>query len=143
MAYEYDDLPTPLPEYANTVFTTSMTHQLHCLVSPRHPLPSPLLFLAILTLRPRQYTIIEAHSALSAGEPERLGEESGFHLSHCFDYLRQSIMCCGDVALEGKQTTFPEGTDGSDGWDAKHVCRDYTQVKRYLTRKRADNREWI
>ena len=52
-------------------------------------------------------------------------------------------MCCGDVALEGKQTTFPEGTDGSDGWDAKHVCRDYNQVYTYLTRKRADNREWI
>lgn len=34
MAYQYDDLPTPLPEYSpNTVFTTSMTHQLHCLVS--------------------------------------------------------------------------------------------------------------
>ena len=33
MAYEYDNLPTPLPEYSpNTVFTTSMTHQLHCLV---------------------------------------------------------------------------------------------------------------
>jgi hypothetical protein len=52
-------------------------------------------------------------------------------------------MCCGDVALEGTQTTFPEGTDGSDGWDAKHVCRDYNQVYTYLTRKRADNREWI
>lgn len=39
-------------------------------------------------------------------------------MNHCFDYLRQSIMCCGDVALEGEQTTFPEGFDGSDGWDA-------------------------
>ena len=29
-----EDLPTPLPEYApKMVFTTSMTHQLHCLVS--------------------------------------------------------------------------------------------------------------
>lgn len=41
-------------------------------------------------------------------------------MNHCFDYLRQSIMCCGDVALEGEQTTFPPGFDGSDGWDAVH-----------------------
>ncbi|KAK0384952.1 hypothetical protein NLU13_7431 [Sarocladium strictum] len=121
MAYEYDNLPTPLPEYfPNTVFTTSMTHQLHCL-----------------------YTIIEAYSALQTGHHEHLSQETPWHLSHCFDYLRQSIMCCGDVALEGQQTTFPEGTNGSDGWDAKHVCRDYNQVYRYLTRKRADNEEWI
>lgn len=67
-----------------------------------------------------------------------------WHLAHCFDYLRQSIMCCGDVALEGAQTTFPDGfMSGSDGWDAKHVCRDYGQVFRYLTRKRATNKAWI
>jgi hypothetical protein len=29
---DYDNLPTPLAEYNGTVFTTSMTHQLHCLV---------------------------------------------------------------------------------------------------------------
>ena len=26
-------MPTPLNDYPGTVFTTSMTHQLHCLVS--------------------------------------------------------------------------------------------------------------
>jgi hypothetical protein len=64
-------------------------------------------------------------------------------MTHCFDYLRQSIMCCGDVTLEGEQTTFPENTGGSDGWDAKHVCRDYNQVYTYLNRKRADKKVWI
>lgn len=71
-------------------------------------------------------------------------DNAPWHLMHCFDYLRQSIMCSGDVALEGMQTTFPEADlGGSDGWDAKHVCRDYSQVYRYLSRRRALNDNWI
>lgn len=31
-----------------------------------------------------------------------------WHDLHCSDYLCQSIMCCGDMALEGTQTTFPD-----------------------------------
>lgn len=30
---EYDNLPTPLRGFDKAVFTTSVTHQLHCLVS--------------------------------------------------------------------------------------------------------------
>ncbi|RYP77316.1 hypothetical protein DL770_007083 [Monosporascus sp. CRB-9-2] len=60
------------------------------------------------------------------------------HQLHCL-----SIMCCGDVALEGEQTTFPDGFDGSDGWDAKHVCKDYSQVYDYLDRNRASDKAWI
>lgn len=52
-------------------------------------------------------------------------------------------MCCGDVALEGQATTFPEGIVGSDGWDAKHVCRDYNQILGYLDDNRANNDRWI
>ena len=66
-----------------------------------------------------------------------------WHVGHCFEYLRQSIMCCGDVALEGAETTFPPGQGGSDGWDAKHVCKDYRQVYDYLEANRANNDEWI
>lgn len=65
-------------------------------------------------------------------------------MPHCFDYLRQSIMCCGDTALEGQHTIlYPEEMIGSDGWDAKHVCKDYTQVLRFLEDNRADDRIWI
>lgn len=84
-------------------------------------------------------------------------------MNHCFDYLRQAIMCSGDVALEGEQTTFPEGFEGSDGWDAvsnpmgrltktkhtltrtlqKHVCKDYSEVYSYLEKNAVNNRTWI
>ena len=46
-------------------------------------------------------------------------------------------MCSADVALEGHETTFPDDNGGSDGWDAKHVCRDYSEVRRYLEGVRA------
>jgi hypothetical protein len=57
-------------------------------------------------------------------------------------------MCAGDVALEGASTTFPPGEDGadrggSDGWDAKHVCKDYGQVYDYLERQTINHRKWL
>ncbi|KAI0017574.1 hypothetical protein F4780DRAFT_755101 [Xylariomycetidae sp. FL0641] len=120
---EYDNLPTKLDrpkdkEDDKFVVTSSMTHQLHCL-----------------------HSIAEAYSAYSSGEKKP--KEEPWHVAHCFDYLRQSIMCCGDVALEGQATTFPDGFTGSDGWDAKHVCKDYDQVLEYLEQNRANDAVWI
>ncbi|KAL2130837.1 hypothetical protein VTI74DRAFT_5880 [Chaetomium olivicolor] len=116
----YNNLPTPLESYPNYTFTTSVTHQLHCL-----------------------HAIVETVAAYTSNELDKLPEEGSWHLNHCFDYLRQSIMCCGDVALEGQHTTFPPDVRGSDGWDAKHVCRDWGQVMAYLEGRRADDERWI
>lgn len=78
---------------------------------------------------------------MTSGHP--IPEQMQGHLPHCFEYLRQSIMCCGDTALEGQHTTFPDGIIGSDGWDAKHVCKDYDAIYSYLEENRADNQAWI
>ncbi|KAL1980703.1 hypothetical protein VTN96DRAFT_3620 [Rasamsonia emersonii] len=118
---EYNNLPTPIHDYANmTVFTTAMPHQLHCL-----------------------YNILAVYAAITSDNPRGLPTEMTFHLQHCFEYLRLSIMCCGDVALEGAETTFPDGFDGSDGWDAMHVCKNYDQIYDYLDENRANDRLWI
>ncbi|KAK0643303.1 hypothetical protein B0T16DRAFT_415652 [Cercophora newfieldiana] len=117
---DYDNLPTPLEGYPESTFTTSMTHQLHCL-----------------------HAIVRVVAAYASNQTERLPDEGPWHMAHCFDYLRQSIMCAGDVALEGQQTTFPEDMTGSDGWDAKHVCKDYGQIMSYLDEKRANDEIWI
>ncbi|KAJ4390148.1 hypothetical protein N0V93_007622 [Gnomoniopsis smithogilvyi] len=115
---KYNNLPHPVKGYKDTVFTTSVTHQLHCL-----------------------YNILEVYSSLTSGQP--IEEQMKGHLPHCFEYLRQSIMCCGDTALEGQHTTFPNGIIGSDGWDAKHVCKDYGQIFEYLEKNRVDDQVWI
>ncbi|KAK4233880.1 hypothetical protein C8A03DRAFT_47664 [Achaetomium macrosporum] len=118
--HAYNNLPTPLQSYPDSTFTTSVTHQLHCL-----------------------HAIVEVVAAYTSNQRDKLPAEGTWHLSHCFEYLRQSIMCCGDLALEGQHTTFPPGVTGSDGWDATHVCRDYGQVLEYLEGKRVDDEVWI
>ncbi|KAF2186235.1 hypothetical protein K469DRAFT_687230 [Zopfia rhizophila CBS 207.26] len=108
----YHDLPTPIVWPNKTVFTTSMTHQLHCL-----------------------FAVVEVYSGLTSNTP--LPEDHHWHMIHCFDYMRQAIMCSADMALEGLETTFPDHNGGSDGWDSKHVCRDYSAVYSYLESVRA------
>lgn len=117
----YNNLPHPLVGYnGSTVFTTSVTHQLHCL-----------------------HSIVEVFSAYAVGDASKQPDDMAWHLSHCFEYLRQNILCCGDTALEGEATTFPPGEVGSDGWDAKHVCKNYDQVYAYLDEKRVNDDSWI
>lgn len=132
------DLPTPITGYpANqTVFTTSVTHQLHCLYSVIH---------SYAAAKTGIHDEGHEHNHRRRGDDNEEAEQldADFHVQHCFDYLRQAIMCSGDVALEGDQTTFPEGSIGSDGWDAKHVCRDWTQVYDHLTEARANDEKWI
>ncbi|KAK9772046.1 hypothetical protein AB5N19_11667 [Seiridium cardinale] len=110
---KYHDLPHPIEwDEGTTVFTTSMTHQLHCL-----------------------WAIVQTYSGLSSGHP--IPDDHHWHMIHCFSYMRQSILCAADTALEGKATTFPDDNSGSDGWDAKHVCKDINQVRDYLESVRA------
>ncbi|KAI9052933.1 hypothetical protein LZ554_003205 [Drepanopeziza brunnea f. sp. 'monogermtubi'] len=92
---KYHDLPTPIIWPTGTVFTTSMTHQLHCL-----------------------FAVVQTYSGLKANIT--LPEDHHWHMIHCFDYMRQAIMCSADMALEGLETTFPDHNGGSDGWDSKH-----------------------
>lgn len=47
--------------------------------------------------------------------------EVAHHSAHCFDYLRQSIMCAADTNLEGDTETGP-------GWGSEHTCADYDAV---------------
>ncbi|KAL1800788.1 hypothetical protein ACET3X_001130 [Alternaria dauci] len=126
---EYSNLPTPIHDYPNhTVFTTSVTHQLHCL-----------------------YTILDAYNSMKlmvASPASASTVKMPWHINHCFEYIRQAIMCAGDVALEGAATSFPgdehgEDRGGSDGWDAKHVCKEYGQVYEYLEKKTINHMKWI
>ncbi|EPE05444.1 hypothetical protein F503_02183 [Ophiostoma piceae UAMH 11346] len=110
--HRYHDLPTPIDWPDKTVFTTSVTHQIHCL-----------------------YTIAQTYSGLKSGHA--IPPDHHWHMVHCIDYMREAVMCSADMALEGHETTFPDDNGGSDGWDSKHVCKDFSQVKSYLESVRA------
>lgn len=46
------------------------------------------------------------------------------HVDHCFDYLRQSIMCSSDTTLEW---IMKDGRE-VDGWGVTHVCRNFKEL---------------
>ncbi|KAI0435797.1 hypothetical protein F4803DRAFT_544376 [Xylaria telfairii] len=79
------------PAYMMSVF-----HQLHCL----------------------SY-IVDNYQRGYAGA--NLTKEIAHHSAHCFDYLRQSIMCAADTNLEGE-------TEAGPGWGSDHQCADYDAV---------------
>ncbi|KAF6811226.1 hypothetical protein CPLU01_15162, partial [Colletotrichum plurivorum] len=144
--YWYHDLLTPIVWPDKTVFTTSITHQLHCL-----------------------FAVVQTYSGLTSGH--EIPDDHHWHMIYCFSYLRQTIMCSADMALEGLETTFPDHNGGSDDWDSKYgesssesprrdpgspgarplrmsrwlasraVCKDYNQVKNYLECVRAYDKE--
>lgn len=131
---KYHDLPHPIDWYEGmTVFTTSVTHQIHCLVRNA---PQTATFHAFTNaMLHTQFTIAQTYSGLSSGHD--IPKDHHWHMIHCIAYMRQAILCSADTALEGKATTFPDDNSGSDGWDATHVCKDYNAVKQYLEDVRA------
>ncbi|KAH7322528.1 hypothetical protein B0I35DRAFT_476471 [Stachybotrys elegans] len=82
------------PGYMMTVF-----HQLHCL----------------------SY-IAEHYQQGYAGT--NLTGEVAHHTSHCFNYLRQGIMCTADTTLEGKTKEGP-------GEGSEHECVDYDALLKW------------
>lgn len=89
-------------------------------------------------------------------------EDYEAHFLHCVDYMRQAAMCAGDVAIEPRgengqpgQVNLVNAFNGLHGkfwilespyrlYESKEirltdhhitVCKDYSQVKSYLTRK--------
>jgi hypothetical protein len=118
---KYSSLPIPLEGDAfvllnKTAFTTSVAHQLHCL-----------------------HITTGAFYTLVSDSQRKIPDDIMWHVPHCFDYIRQAIMCSGDMALEGSDPRFtgPEGS--SQGWDAKHICKDFSEIKRHLESNAAFN----
>ena len=47
------------------------------------------------------------------------------HLDHCFGYLRQSIMCAGDMSLEHVVVENGVRKPFIASWGVEHECRDW------------------
>lgn len=91
-------------------------HQIHCVVS--------------------QTPWGSAANPLTKGFPSQWASKNSFfkalngtsdaddllHMSHCWDYLRQAIMCHADTTLEWMPNS---GQHVSKGWGYEHRCRDW------------------
>ncbi|KAM3554663.1 hypothetical protein ARSEF4850_006357 [Beauveria asiatica] len=74
-----------------------------------------------------QYMTREGYYSALEGKP---GQVSSAHLMHCFDYLRQAIMCFSDTTLEWLPA--PPRDTGSTGWGFEHKCRDFDAISRWV-----------
>ncbi|KAL7946384.1 hypothetical protein V8C42DRAFT_352618 [Trichoderma barbatum] len=59
------------------------------------------------------------------------------HLNHCFDYLRQAIMCTGDTTLE-KVVADEKGVlkPDIDGWGTIHECKSWNMLYEFAESRR-------
>lgn len=59
---------------------------------------------------------------------------SSTHIEHCFDYIRQVLMCHADLSLEHRWHSPDEGPDNDsvNGWDVVHQCRDWDAVVSFV-----------
>ncbi|KAG7112186.1 Oxidase ustYa like protein [Verticillium longisporum] len=95
---------------SETFSTTSMTHQLHCL-----------------------FMMGRVYAGVTERRTAELPADYHAHFLHCIDYIRQGIMCSGDVALEPHTPEDADDLGAKDGgWNGLHVCKDYGQVLEYL-----------
>jgi hypothetical protein len=61
------------------------------------------------------------------------------HIQHCFEYLRHSIMCSADTAIE----PWKDEIHGVDGFGSEHQCRDFDLVYRWAEQFRSSDIEGI
>ncbi|KIH89330.1 hypothetical protein SPBR_07610 [Sporothrix brasiliensis 5110] len=119
--------PPPAEEY-----TVALYHQLHCLAA----------------LKSKMVRLQAWYANASDNEYLRfaLGEDqvADRHMDHCFDYLRQTLLCHGDTTLEGarrvRTATGHETTvRGVDGWGVVHACRDRERIYAFADAHRSRN----
>lgn len=60
------------------------------------------------------------------------------HVEHCFDYLRQSIMCAGDMTIEhAREPPLGGKRETTDGWGVEHQCKDWNEMVHWTLDHRA------
>lgn len=118
----------------------SVFHQLHCLVSSRRNLSKRSPDHKVLHFHFLQGMIRESyHASLQGRRPhihgdedlsdENLGKAQAEHTGHCFDYLRQALICAADMTLEWAAEVPPGHMPFTvDGWGITHQCRNWNEV---------------
>ncbi|XXH05723.1 hypothetical protein Hte_012159 [Hypoxylon texense] len=91
------------------VFGVSMYHQLHCLMIIRD------VFWANVNAKAVEEVEVK-------------------HVNHCFDYIRQGIMCAGDMSIEGaaKMAEGESHVDRVNGYGGRHECKNYQSSRDWM-----------
>ncbi|KAF1941075.1 hypothetical protein EJ02DRAFT_378558 [Clathrospora elynae] len=65
------------------------------------------------------------------------------HINHCFDYIRQALMCAADSNLEDLEIDPSDGELGADGWGIKRTCRNFKAVFEWSEKWRSGDSDGI
>jgi hypothetical protein len=57
-----------------------------------------------------------------------------YHIRHCLEYLKTSLTCCADTALEGQKEDIDQ--PAADGFGSLHVCRNFDDVFKWAEKNR-------
>ncbi|THY84635.1 hypothetical protein D6C93_08472 [Aureobasidium pullulans] len=112
-------LPPGEKVFYGEIYSVSLFHQLHCLGQ----------------LRKYYWLLVDGVKSNSTSlKPmvEGLLGPSGEHVSHCFDYLRQTLQCAGDMALEWPRKEEDGSRFAVDGWNIPHECRSWDHIVDYM-----------
>jgi hypothetical protein len=111
-----------MPEGEDTpwgmIYSVALFHQMHCLGQLRRFI---WLFLDAIVKKDQeaQASIIKLFHEGNHGD----------HIYHCFDYLRQTIQCGGDMTMEWPRTEADGRRFAVDGWDIPHECKNWVSSK--------------
>jgi hypothetical protein len=97
------------PIRSGPLFEASWTHALHCLY----------------------YSVDSYHQLIVNG---RTDDDNPVHAAHCFEYLRNNILCSLDMTLEGSQSTIADKSRGQ-----AHVCRNREEAVKWIEERRVDD----
>ncbi|EED16327.1 conserved hypothetical protein [Talaromyces stipitatus ATCC 10500] len=98
------------PKLAPNVAGIAVFHELHCLN----------------ILRMAFFASVDGLLEEMGAESEEMNHRtSHHHIRHCFEYLRQSLICLADSNLESMNYT----TRGVSGWQTERTCRDFERLK--------------
>ena len=73
-------------------------------------------------------------------QDEHAAHRDALHMEHCFDYLRQAILCAGDTTIEWARESGEGEVGGQvDGWGVEHQCRSSKTIFDFTASNRAEN----
>ena len=126
------------PLRSGPLFEASWTHALHCVRECFHPIWK-LFYLvgyyANCISNKLYYTVDSYHQLVLNGPSDG---DNPYHASHCFEYIRNSILCNLDMTLEGSMST-PDDKDRGQ----PHVCRSREEAVAWIEARRADDAQDI
>jgi hypothetical protein len=90
----------------------------------------PIKVLSQRTLRNEMTMLILGHP-LNTGTTHHAHNHPG-RPDHCFDYLRQLIMCNLDLTYEPARVDLDGIRRVADGWGTVHQCKDWSAINSWM-----------